>query len=208
MQSKPFLLTVLSFRRCIRTPYRADRSELSPWDPASRFMGLLLQLHEWHAHLPEHLVLSDMNVYIHKEQKNLAAFLSMFVLYHVSVSDLTRITLAGYNFPLAAAFAHAPLDFLERQQAECLRSAEALTSVFEIGFSHDIESAADMISAAAAFESTKVQVIHLTTIGKGVTTPVARVKHKINSNLRILAALHGHSDSASVFVSSESKRHL
>ncbi|KAM5346005.1 hypothetical protein ACJ41O_011866 [Fusarium nematophilum] len=141
-----------------------------------------------------------MNAYIQKDQKNLTAFLSMFSLFYVSISDLTRMPLAGYNFPLAGALANTPADFITKQRERCYQSADAVTQVFNTGFAHNIESVDDVISAAAAFKSTKIQVIYLTTVAKRDRALAAHVRNNINQNLRVLTVFHRHPDSTNIFI--------
>lgn len=163
-------------------------------------MRLLSRLDDWHQHLPKHLTFDDMNIYIQKDQQNLGAFFFLHLVYHACIFDLTRITLAGYNFPLSASLTDAPSNFKAEYQQKCFHHADALSWTLQTGLTYGIECLDDHYTSTAAFESTKIQVIYFTTLGKGDHDLYNRISSNINTNLQVLTLNHIHPDMANVYV--------
>jgi hypothetical protein len=87
------------------------------WQPQSPFLQTIQQLEIWYSNLPDLLLIHDLNTYVHKELNILGAIYMLHFLFHAIFTDLTRISLPGYAFPLAAAFHTAPLPFLQQCQS-------------------------------------------------------------------------------------------
>ncbi|KAI0145755.1 hypothetical protein F4776DRAFT_373660 [Hypoxylon sp. NC0597] len=186
--------------RYIRTSPESN-SDVPLWAQGSRFLNFLSQLETWHQSLPQLLVYRDINIYIHRDQGNLGPFYFLYLVYHACVSDLTRITLAGYNFPLAAALTHAPADFKARYQKMCFDHAQSISQLLRDGIKYGIESLDDYFTATAAFESTKIQVVFLATLARGNHTIYNQVVENLRTNLNVLTLVHPYPDMPNVYLS-------
>ncbi|KAL7626159.1 hypothetical protein AAE478_002929 [Parahypoxylon ruwenzoriense] len=89
--------------------------------------------------------------------------------------DLIRIVLPGYNFPLAPALAHAPPGFKARCQRMCVDHANSISQLLRDGSEYGTECLDDYFTATAVFESTKTQVVFVTTLARGNQTLYNRV---------------------------------
>lgn len=152
-----------------------------------------------------------MNLYIQRDQQSLGAFFFIHLAYHACIFDLARITLAGYNFPLTAALAGAPVQFRTQHQEMCRHHADCVSQILRTGldFSRGGDSGSDAsagaalddhFTATAAFESTKIQVIHVTTLARTDQALYDRVVANIHTNLQVLAKTHPYADMPNVYV--------
>ena len=164
-------------------------------------MCLLSGIENWNRNLPRHLTFDDMNIYIQKDQQNLGAFFFMHLVYNACIFDLTRITLAGYKFPLSAALANAPTEFKAQQQEKCYQHADIVSQILRSALAYGAGSLDDHYTPTAAFESTKVQVIYATTRASGDLKIYNRVVTNINTNMKVLALTHRYQDMPNVYVS-------
>ena len=142
-----------------------------------------------------------MNFYIHKDGHTLGAFFALHLLYHACIFDLTRVTLAGYSFPLANAMSAAPAEFKASHQQKCFEHADFVSQILKVGIQYDIDSLDDHYVPTAAFESTKVQVIYATTLAGNDPQVYNRVLQNINTNLKALVLTHQYADMPNVYVS-------
>lgn len=172
-----------------------------PWQPNSPFNRLLDLLHQWHSHLPPFLEFNDMNMYVQKELSNLSSFFTLHLMYHSCIFDLTRVTLAGYSFPLAAAMASAPIDAKKRYQLMAWEHAVEVSDLLNKSFECGSGALDDYFVPTAAFESTKIQVIYSTTVANGDADIYARTASNINTNLHVLTATHPFVDMPNIYVS-------
>ncbi|OTA81399.1 hypothetical protein M434DRAFT_211175 [Hypoxylon sp. CO27-5] len=186
--------------RYIRTGPESS-SDVPLWDQGSRFLNILFQLETWHQSLPQFLVYKDINIYIHRDQGSLGPFYFLYLVYHACVCDLTRITLAGYNFPLAAALTHAPADFKSRYQRMCFDHAQSISQLLRDGTKYGTEALDDYFTATAAFESTKIQVVFLATLARGNHTIYNQVTENLRTNLNVLTLVHPYPDMPNVYLS-------
>lgn len=148
----PLTLTVSS---CLRN----SSDEGNIWDSMSPFMTVLRQLEEFETNLPQRYALTELNLYMHKDQHTLGAVFSLHLLYHAALCDLTRISLPGFGFPLASAFQDAPTEFIAQCQQRCQFHARKISHIVRQGKSHGRVAFDDPFAADATFESTKVQII-------------------------------------------------
>jgi hypothetical protein len=58
------------------------------------------------------LIFNDINIYTLQDQNTIGPYFFLPLTYHACVFDLTRVTLPGYSFPLAAAFFQVPESLL------------------------------------------------------------------------------------------------
>lgn len=168
----------------------------------SPFLDIIHRLEIWYAGLPEQLVISDFNVYIHKELNIISAVFMLHFLYHSIVCDLTRVSLPGYVFPLSAAFHSSPLEFRRQCQERCRFHADEISRLVHAGFGYGIRAFDDLHSLMATFESTKIQIIHTATATSNSIDIRERTGHNIRLNMRALDILHLQKDKSNPYVSS------
>lgn len=129
-------------------------------------------------------------MYIHKETHTLGAVCGLHFLYHSAVTDLTRITLPGYDFPLAAAFRSAPSVFVRQCQERCRYHADMVVNLVRLGLRIGTQAFDDPHCAMAAFESTKIQIVHTVTATPNRPPHRDIAEEHIKSNLQLLGASH------------------
>lgn len=141
-----------------------------------------------------------MNIYIQKDQQNLGAFFFLHLIYSACIFDLTRVILPGYNFPLSTTLTNAPSTFKAENQKRCFQHAVKVSEILRTALASGSESLDDTYTSTAAFESTKIQVVYVTTLGKGNTHMYNRVITNINTNMEVLRLTHQYSDMPNVYV--------
>jgi len=186
---KPVQLTArerkLTTPRFIRT---TDVAEIV-WDPSSPFMVIMEQLEAIYSQLPPKYALTQLNLYALKDQHKLGAVVLLHLLYHAAMCDLTRVTLPGFHFPLAAAFRHAPAAFVSQCQQSCHFHAKSITDIIRQGMSHGSMPFQDPLVADTTFESTKIQIVFSTTLSSDPDL-LLMAENNINSNLGLLDAFN------------------
>lgn len=111
---------------------------------------------------------------------SLAVYLHL--AYHIAITDLTRVSLPGFTFPLAAAFRHVPRDFLRQCQQRCRYHADEVSNLIEMVQAHGPEAFDDPFCHIAAFEAAKIQIIHAAVVPQ-VDSSTAERNVKINLSL-------------------------
>jgi hypothetical protein len=187
---------VLTLSRLIRANPLAGNI----WDPSSPFMALLRQLEAFYDNLPGQYALSDLNLYLLKDQHMLGAVFFLHLLYHAALCDLCRISLPGFDFPLAAAFRVAPASFITQCQQRCHFHAESISQVIRKGLPHGRTAFDDPFVADATFESTKIQIVHAATLLHDSDT-TKHTADNIETNLKLLDTLRSIENGASYHVS-------
>ncbi|KAK6367405.1 hypothetical protein LTS17_010331 [Exophiala oligosperma] len=173
---------------------RLIRQSLSAGDvenPGSPFRELLDNLESWYANMPSRLRVSDINIYIHKELNTLGAVFSLHFLYHAAITDLTRVSLPGFNFPLARTFEHVSDEFRQDCRQRCRHHADEISRLIEIGLRHGVRPFDDTFCFTAAYEVTKVQIIHSTTAAprRGTGTDHGQAEANIRCNIRLMTLM-------------------
>lgn len=163
-------------------------------------MSLIRQLETFYEHIPDIFRLTPLNSYIHKEQHIGGAVFFLHMIYHAAVFDLTRISLAGFNFPLAGAFAGAPPDFRADCQKRCRFHASEVSNVIRQGFRHGAAAFDQPFCADVALESAKIQIIYTSTVANDAES-VELTKTNLRTNLQLLKVLHAGRDGLSPYVS-------
>ncbi|RTE84055.1 hypothetical protein BHE90_001437 [Fusarium euwallaceae] len=176
-------------------PVPKFRGNISMSDPLDE------ELNVWYDQLPDFLAFNDINLYIHKEQHTLGPYFFLHLAYHACVFDLTRVTLPGYSFPLSGAFFHVPEDFTLKYRHEAWYHACCVSKLLETGLECGTETLDDHFTSTAAFESTKIQVIYLTTMANGSSRLYNEGIANINTNLRVLTVTHPYPDMPNVYLS-------
>ncbi|KAI0019705.1 fungal-specific transcription factor domain-containing protein [Xylariomycetidae sp. FL0641] len=173
---------------------KAPEPNPESWD-SSNFINLLQQLELFYQSLPERYQLTDLNMYILDDQHLLGAVFDLHFMYHSAVSDLTRISLPGFNFPLAAAFRNISPEFRSQCQERCRFHAKEVSQLVRRGFEYGRGSDQRRVvfdgafCADASFESAKIQIVYTATISNNLQS-IEVTRHNLRTNLRLLETLH------------------
>ena len=138
--------------------------------------------------------MTDLNTYIHKETNTLSSLMFLHMAYHAAMFDLTRISLPGFNFPLAASFQTVPHDFRQQCQQRCRYHSDQVSDLIQIGMAHGTQAFDDAFCFVAAYEATKVQIIHETTVAGNDPGCRRRTEYNLKTNIKLMN-LKGHSGS-------------
>lgn len=153
---RPRSLTNSSHRSLIRQTSSAE----AVCAPDSAFLHLIEELDSWYRNLPAYLTLTPLQIYVLKDMNLLSLAVYLQLAYHIAITDLTRVSLPGFTFPLAAAFRHVPRDFLRQCQQRCRYHADEVSNLIEMVQGHGPEAFDDPFCHIAAFEAAKIQIIH------------------------------------------------
>lgn len=191
-------------------------------EPGSAFVVLVRQLENWHRGLPDQLAaLSGVSAYVHDELHIGGAVFMLHVFYHSIVCDLTRVSLAGFDFPLAAAFHAAPPDFRRQVQERCRFHADEIARLVRHGLAHHAQPVTsptrgtsvgtatrvfdDWHCWIAAFEATKILIVHTMTTAAPTSADKHRAAANIKTNLRMLSLTRQHRKGPNPYVRGYSK---
>ncbi|OQV07020.1 Fungal specific transcription factor domain-containing protein [Cladophialophora immunda] len=171
---------------------RLIRGSLSASDiqgPDSPFVDLLNRLESWYANVPAKLRITDLNMYILKELNMLGPVFALHLFYHTAVSDLTRVSLPGFNFPLAATFEEVSEGFRRDCQRRCRHHADEVSRLIGIGLKHGTRPFDDPFCFTAAYETTKIQIIHCTTTENRRQRERSSAEANIRCNTRLMTLM-------------------
>lgn len=159
------------------------------WDLSSPFFELLQLLEKFYTHLPTRFALTNVNIYMHKDQNMLGSVFALHLFFHAAVCDLTRVSLPGFKFPLAECFENAPIDFIVQCQKRACFHAGEISDILRQGKKHGQKAFDDYFAADAAFESTKIQII-----SSSILQPFSELsntaRRNVSDNMRIIASLN------------------
>lgn len=162
-------------------------------------MVLIDKLDVFWKHMPERFRLTDLNIYVHRDQHILGAVFNIHFLYHAAIFDLTRISLAGFNFPLAASFGTAPPKFRLQCQDRCRFHAVEVSNMIRLGSKGGPGAFDDVFCADAAFESSKVQIVYCATVASDEETATS-TRQNLRTNLQLLKRMHAGKEGGSPHV--------
>lgn len=131
--------------------------------------------------LPEKYHLTDLNINALREQRLLGGVFFLHFLMHSVASDLTRVSLPGFSFPLAVAFQSVTPDFRSQCQECCRFHAKQITELIRKGLTHGMMAFDDVFTADAALESAKIQIIYAATVNQA-----PEVIHGTRENLSVM----------------------
>lgn len=92
-----------------------------------------------------------MNIYIHQEQHTLGVLFFIYLIYYACVFDLARVTLPGYNFPLAQGLFQAPEDFIIKYREQAWHHACCVSRLLAKALEFSSEALDNHFVPTAAF---------------------------------------------------------
>ncbi|PNP54047.1 hypothetical protein THARTR1_05254 [Trichoderma harzianum] len=183
------LVVVVRLRTKVMQLIRVADPGMRIWEPSSQFVTIIDQLIALYNNLPERYYLTDANLYELKDKGMLGAVFALHLFIHAIIFDLTRISLAGFSFPLAPAFKNSPVEFRAHCQSLCRFHASQVSDIIRTGLSFDRSAFDDLFSPDATIESTKVQIIYAATVDQSPQT-LQVTRDNIISNLDFLLTIH------------------
>ncbi|KAH8125289.1 hypothetical protein LI328DRAFT_155837 [Trichoderma asperelloides] len=159
------------------------------WEPPSHFVRIIDQLNTLYNNLPEKYYLTDANFFVLKDKGMLGGVFALHLFIHAVIFDLTRISLAGFNFPLASAFKNAPLPFRAHCQNLCRYHAAQASHIIRTGMDFSPNAFDDLFCPDAIIESTKVQIIYAATVDQSPQT-LQETRDNIITNFSFLLGIH------------------
>ncbi|KAJ4158380.1 uncharacterized protein LMH87_008909 [Akanthomyces muscarius] len=178
-------ILVLRLRSKVMYLIRNPEKEKKIWDNDSKFTQIIQRLETTIARLPEKYYMTDMNMYILREDNILGAVFVLHLLMHAVIFDLTRTSLAGFNFPLSNDFKVAPDAFKTRCQDLCRHHAIEVSLLFRRALCMGRSVFDDLFCVDAAFESSKVQLVYAATINHSPFI-VQQTKSNLGTNIECL----------------------
>ncbi|EHK41509.1 uncharacterized protein TrAtP1_005005 [Trichoderma atroviride] len=167
------------------------------WEPSSDFVRIIDQLNALYNNLPEKYYLTDANLFLLKEKGMLGGVFALHLFIHAVIFDLTRISLAGFSFPLASAFKNAPLHFRAHCQNLCRYHATQASRIIRTGMTFSPAAFDDLFCPDAIIESTKVQIIYAATVDQSPQT-LQETRDNIITNFSFLLAIHNRGKEAPI----------
>jgi hypothetical protein len=105
------------------------------------------------------------------------------------MSDLTRVSLPGFNFPLATAFEQVSDEFRQKCRQLCRHHADEVSRLIEIGLQHGIRPFDDIFCFTAAYEVTKIQIIDSATATSRQRMERSRAEASIRCNIKLMVLM-------------------
>jgi hypothetical protein len=153
--------------------------------PSSEFILLVEDLERWYQHLPVHLQLTEDTIYIHKDMENLGQIFFLHLCYHGAATDLTRIALPGFSFPLAKLLDNATEQFRKQCQKRSRYHSDEISRYISMGLPYGTKPFDDQLCHLTAFQATKVQVVH-SAIESECNAERELTELNIKTNIRLL----------------------
>ncbi|EHK15321.1 uncharacterized protein TRIVIDRAFT_123716, partial [Trichoderma virens Gv29-8] len=183
------LILVVRLRTKVMQIIRVADLGMRIWEPSSQFVRIIDQLIALYNNLPERYYLTDANLYVLKEKGMLGAAFALHLFIHAVIFDLTRISLAGFNFPLAPAFKNSPVEFRAHCQSLCRFHASQVSDIIRTGMNFHPNAFDDLFCPDVTIESTKVQIIYAATVDQSPQTSQV-TRDNIITNLNFLLSIH------------------
>lgn len=151
----------------------------------SSFLNLIEKLDSWYEGLPGNLQLTPLQLYVHKDTNTLGALFFLHMGYHGAMTDLTRVSLPGFEFPLAESFKSVTPQFRKECQRRCRYHSDEVSRVIALGLQHGTQPFDDPFCHVVAFETTKVQVVHSAT-ATDVSSNRQATADNIRTNMKLM----------------------
>ncbi|KAJ6789952.1 hypothetical protein PWT90_10831 [Aphanocladium album] len=178
-------ILILRLRSKVMHLIRNPEKDSKVWDNDSKFLQIIHRLETILAKLPEKYYITDLNMYILKDNSILGAVFALHLLMHAVIFDLTRTSLAGFNFPLSNDFKVAPDDFKLKCQDLCRHHAIEVSQLFRKAIYQGRSIFDDLFCVDAAFESSKVQLVYAATVNHSPFI-VQQTKSNLSTNIECL----------------------
>ncbi|TQV94492.1 Fungal transcriptional regulatory protein [Cordyceps javanica] len=178
-------ILILRLRSKVMHLIRTPEKDSKVWDNDSKFLQIIHRLETILAKLPEKYHMTDMNMYILREANILGAVFVLHLLMHAVIFDLTRTSLAGFNFPLSNDFKVAPDAFKTKCQDLCRHHAIEVSQLFRRALYMGRSAFDDLFCVDAAFESSKVQLVYAATVNHSPFI-VQQTKSNLGTNIECL----------------------
>ncbi|KAM0259834.1 hypothetical protein ACHAQJ_003078 [Trichoderma viride] len=191
------MILVVRLRTKVMQLIRVANDNMRIWEPSSHFVRIIDQLNALYTNLPQKYYLTDANLYVLKEKGILGGVFALHLFIHAVIFDLTRISLAGFSFPLAPAFKNAPLDFRTHCQNLCRFHATQVSHIIRTGMSFSPSAFDDLFCSDATVESTKVQIIYAATVDQSPQT-LQETRDNIITNLNFLLGINSRGKEAPI----------
>ncbi|PTB75659.1 hypothetical protein M440DRAFT_1439356 [Trichoderma longibrachiatum ATCC 18648] len=189
------LVVVVRLRTKVMQLIRVADPNMPIWESSSEFVRIIDQLMALYNNLPERYYLTDANLYVLQGKGMLGAVFALHLFIHAVIFDLSRISLAGFSFPLAPAFKHAPPEFRAHCQSLCRFHASRVSDILRTGMSFSPNAFDDLFCPDATIESTKVQIIYAATVDQ--SPQILQVtRDNIITNLNFLLGIHDRGEEA------------
>ncbi|KAF4441418.1 Regulator of drug sensitivity 1 [Fusarium acutatum] len=156
-------------------------------DPQSPFMQLLQALEAWSNSISTQLQLTEFSIYLHKELNTLESLFYLHLSYHILICDLTRISIPGFAFPLAAAFQAAPGPYISHCREVCCHHAEQVSRILRMMAQHLNPLFSESTTYAATYEATKIMIVYSASLGEQEPDTRMRFKGDIVFNMKVLS---------------------
>ncbi|KAF5970679.1 regulator of drug sensitivity 1 [Fusarium bulbicola] len=155
-------------------------------NPQSPFMQLLHSLEAWSNGIATQLQLTEFSIYVHKELSTLESLFYLQLSYHILICDLTRISIPGFAFPLAAAFEAAPRPFISHCREVCQHHASQVTRILRMMAQHLNPLFSEYTTYAATYEATKILIVYTASLGEQEPDSRMQLKEDIMFNMKVL----------------------
>ncbi|KAL2845514.1 hypothetical protein BJY01DRAFT_247666 [Aspergillus pseudoustus] len=197
----PALITVLirlrgTVLRIIRT---TPEEGTQIWNAFAPFMTTLQKLKFFYSNIPDRFRLTDLNMYMHKDQHTLGAVFFLHLLFHAAMFDLTRISLPGFSFPLATGFQDAPTVFVQDCQKRCRSHAHGISNLVRTAASHRDITLDQPGWGDIVFESSKIQIVHAATVGNDPDSQQT-ARQNLRAHLELLEFLYNGGEERSPYI--------
>ncbi|KAM0076121.1 hypothetical protein ACKRZS_011815 [Fusarium odoratissimum] len=150
-------------------------------------MQTLDALEAWNNSISSQLQLTEFSIYVHKELNTLESLFYLHLSYHILVCDLTRISIPGFAFPLAAAFRTAPQAFTSHCQEVCRHHAAQVSRILRMMAQHLSFLFAESTTYAATYEATKIMIVYAASLSDSEHDTRMGLKVDVMFNMKVLS---------------------
>ncbi|RKK11786.1 hypothetical protein BFJ66_g10462 [Fusarium oxysporum f. sp. cepae] len=181
------LIYLMSMRTRVLRLIRTNPDVVDISNIQSPFMQTLDALEAWNNSISSQLQLTEFSIYVHKELNTLESLFYLHLSYHTLVCDLTRISIPGFAFPLAAAFRGAPQAFASHCQDVCRHHAAQVSRILRMMVQHLSFLFAESTTYAATYEATKIMIVYAASLSGNEHDTRMGLKEDVMFNMKCRA---------------------
>ncbi|KAJ0142973.1 Methyltransferase psoC [Fusarium oxysporum f. sp. albedinis] len=181
------LIYLMSMRTRVLRLIRTNPDVVDISNIQSPFMQTLDALEAWNNSISSQLQLTEFSIYVHKELNTLESLFYLHLSYHILVCDLTRISIPGFAFPLAAAFRGAPQAFISHCQDVCRHHAAQVSRILRMMAQHLNFLFAESTTYAATYEATKIMIVYAASLSGNEHDTRMGLKEDVMFNMKVLS---------------------